>query len=74
MNPANPPSGTDLSVDSKWGVATGVGVTFAVTDKWYVDAQYARTFLKTTTHLSTGQTISTKLDPDEFRVGLAYRF
>jgi outer membrane protein len=74
MNPANPPSGTGLSVDSKWGVTPGLGVTFALTDKWYVDAQYARSFLKTTTHLSTGQTISTKIDPDEFRVGVAYRF
>jgi outer membrane protein len=74
MNPANPPSGTDLSVDSKWGITPGVGITFALTDKWYVDAQYAHSFLKTTTHLSTGQTISTKLDPDEFRVGVAYRF
>jgi outer membrane protein len=74
MNPANPPSGTTMSIDSKWGLTPGVGVTVNVTDKWYVDAQYARSFLKTTSHLSTGQSIATKLDPDIFRVGVAYRF
>lgn len=74
MNPANPPGGTELSVDSKWALTPGLGVTFAVTDRWYIDAQYERSFLKTTTHLSSGQTISTKLDPDAFRVGVAYRF
>jgi outer membrane protein len=75
LNPANPPGGsTGLAVDSKWHVAAGVGATFAITDKWFADVQYARAFLKTTAHLSTGQTIATKLDPDVFRVGVGMRF
>jgi outer membrane protein len=74
MNPANPPSGTTMSIDSKWGLTPGIGVTVNVRDHWAIDAQYARSFLKTTAHLSTGQSISTKLDPDMFRLGVAYRF
>lgn len=75
INPANPTGGsTSLSVDSKWGFAVGGGVTVTIKDNWFADLQYARTFLKTTSHLSTGQSISTKLDPDEFRIGVGLRF
>jgi outer membrane protein len=74
INPANPPSGTQLSVDSKFGVAAGLGVTVAIKDNWFADLQYSRTFLKTTSHLSTGQSISTKLDPDAFKIGVGMRF
>jgi outer membrane protein len=75
VNPANPTGGTtSLSVDSKWALGAGLGVTVAIKDHWFADLQYSRTFLKTTSHLSTGQSISTKLDPDEVRVGVGYRF
>jgi len=74
VNPINPPGGTSLSVDSKWALTPGLGVTFAINDKWFVDAQYAHTFLTTTTTLSTGQTIKTKLDPDMVRLGVGMRF
>ena len=75
LNPANPVGGsTGLSVESKWGAAVGAGVTMAINDKWYADLSYLRVFLKTTTRLSTGQTIDAKLDPDVIRVGVGYRF
>jgi outer membrane protein len=74
LNPINPAGGTGLSVDSKWSLTPGLGVTFMITDKWFADLQYERSFLKTTAHLSTGQSISTKLDPDAFRVGVGMRF
>jgi outer membrane protein len=74
LNPINPAGGTDLSVASKWAAAAGGGVTVAINDKWYADLSYLRVFLKTTTRLSTGQTIDTKLDPDVIRVGVGYRF
>lgn len=75
VNPANPPGGnTSLSVDSKWGLAPGVGVVYMINDKWFVDAHYVRSFLKTTAHLSTGQSISTKLDPDVYTIGVGMRF
>lgn len=75
LNPANPVGGsTGLSVDSKFGAAVGVGATFGVTDRIYADVSYLRGFLKTTAHLSTGQTIAIKLDPDVVRIGVGYRF
>lgn len=75
LNPANPVGGsTGLSVESKWGAAVGLGASFNVTDRIYADVSYLRAFLKTTAHLSTGQTIAIKLDPDVFRVGVGYRF
>jgi outer membrane protein len=74
LNPINPAGGTGLSVDSKWGGALGVGATFIINDRFYADVQYLRVFLKTEAHLSSGQSISTKLDPDAFRIGVGYKF
>jgi outer membrane protein len=74
INPANPPGGTRLSVASKWGLTPGFGVVAMVSERWFVDAHYARSFLKTTTTLSSGQTISTRLNPDVFTVAVGMRF
>jgi outer membrane protein len=74
LNPINPPGGTGLKVDSKWALSPGLGVTIALTDKYFADVQYVKTFLKTTSHLSTGQNIATKLDPDAIRIGVGMRF
>jgi outer membrane protein len=74
VNPANPPGGTSLSVDSKWGLAPGLGVTASIGERWFVDLQYARSFLKTTTTLNSGQRISTKLNPDVWRLAVGMRF
>ncbi|MGZ5179707.1 MAG: OmpW/AlkL family protein [Ramlibacter sp.] len=74
INPLNPPGGTGLSVESKWGLTPGLGVTAMINDKWFADLQYARSFLKTTAKLSTGQTIDTKLDPDVWRIGVGMRY
>jgi outer membrane protein len=74
LNPLNPPGGTGLSVDSKFSLTPGLGVTAMISDKWFVDLQYARSFLKTTTHLSTGQSIETKLNPDVVKLGVGMLF
>jgi outer membrane protein len=75
VNPANPPGGnTQLDIDSRFGFTPGVGVSWMATERFFVDLQYARSFLKTTTTLSTGQKIRTKLDPDVFRVAVGMRF
>jgi outer membrane protein len=74
LNPLNPPGGTGLSVDSKWALAPGLGVTAMINDRWFADLQYSRAYLKTQAKLSTGQTISTKLDPDVLRIGVGMRF
>lgn len=75
LNPLNPAGGnTGLSIDSKLAVSAGAGVTAFFTDKYFVDAQFAHTWLKTRAKLSTGQTISAKLDPDLVKIAIGMRF
>jgi outer membrane protein len=35
---------------------------------------YAKSFLKTTAHLSSGQSIAMRLNPDVVAIGVGYRF
>lgn len=69
--PANP---TTLSVESKLALSVQLGATFAINDRWFVDGSVVKTFLKTRTTLSTGQTLDAKLDPVSLSVGVGYRF
>ena len=70
-SPANP---TTASIDNKWGLTPQVGFVYNFNERWFVDASYYKSFLKTTTHLSTGQSIDIKLNPNVFAVGIGYRF
>ncbi len=54
---------TTLSVESKAAMAVQLGGTYAVNDKWFVDASVSKTWLKNRTTLSTGQTIDVAQDP-----------
>ena len=75
LNPINPTGGsTNLKVESKFAPSLGFGLTYKVNDLWFVDASYAKTFLKTTTTLSTGQTIQTRLNPDMITLGIGRKF
>lgn len=75
INPINPPGGsTSLSVASKWAFNAGLGVTVALAPKWYLDVMYSKTFLKTRTTLSTGQTLDAKLNPSSLSISVAYQF
>mgnify|MGYP001553580050 CR=1 FL=1 len=68
---ANP---TTAKVDNKFGTIAQVGVIYNFNERWFVDASYGKSFLKTKIHLSSGQSISVKLNPDVFSVGIGYRF
>jgi outer membrane protein len=74
LNPLNPPGGTGLSVESRFALTPGFGVTAMINDRWFVDAHYARSLLRTTTTLSTGQTIDTRINPDAYTIGVGMRF
>jgi len=74
LNPANPPGGTTLDVESKLGWSLGLGMTATITERWFLDLHYAKTWLKTTTTLNSGQKIDTKLDPDVWTMSVGYRF
>ena len=67
-------SPTTLSVKSKLALTVEAGATFALNERWFVDAMVAKTFLKTRTTLSTGQTLDIKSDPVTLAIGVGYRF
>lgn len=75
LNPINPVGGsTGLKVDSKFAPSAGLGLFIRIDERWFVDLSYAKTFLKTTTTLSTGQSIQTTLNPGITSVGVGMRF
>ena len=75
LNPTNPAGGsTGLKVDSKFAPSVGLGMFIRIDDRWFVDLSYAKTFLKTTTTLSTGQSIHTTLNPGITSLGVGMRF
>ncbi|MEO5697819.1 MAG: OmpW family outer membrane protein [Burkholderiaceae bacterium] len=69
--PANP---TLLSVESKFAPTLQVGASYALNTRWFIDLSLTRTFLKTRTTLSTGQTLDATLNPDSIGLGLGYVF
>jgi len=69
-----PSSPTTASVDNKWGLTPQIGFVWSFNDRWSLDAAYYKSFLKTTTHLSSGQSISKRLNPDVIAIGVGYRF
>ncbi len=75
LNPINPVGGsTGLKVDSKFALSAGLGMYVRIDDRWFVDMSYAKTFLKTSTTLSTGQSIQTTLNPGIVTLGVGMRF
>lgn len=69
--PANP---TTIEVKSKFAATVQLGASFAIDKRWFVDAFFARTFLKTRATLSTGQTLDMKLDPNSYSLAVGYTF
>lgn len=69
-----PASPTTASIDNKWGLTPQIGFVWVINERWHLDASYYKSFLKTTTHLSSGQSISTRLNPDVVALGIGYRF
>jgi outer membrane protein len=70
-SPARP---TTATIDNQWGLTPQVGFVWNFNERWFVDAAYYKSFLKTTTRMSSGQTIDIKLNPNVFAVGIGYRF
>jgi outer membrane protein len=71
-NPGGVP--TRASVDSAWGVSGQVGITWDLQNHWYLDGSVIKTYVKTTEHLSTGQSLDLKLDPISVNLSIGYRF
>ncbi len=71
-NPGGP--ATTLSFKDKLAPTIQIGVVYNVNERWYLEGNYAKTFLKTVGTLSTGQTISAKLDPNAYTIQVGYKF
>ena len=65
---------TTFKVDSKLTATVQAGVSFALKDRWIMDASIDYTPLKTKTTLSTGQSIDITLNPTTLSLSVGYRF
>jgi len=74
MTGGSPASPTTLKVDSKLAATIGIGGSFMVNERCFIEGAFTKTFLKTTTTLSTGQTLDAKLDPTSVSLAVGYRF
>ena len=71
-NPGGPP--TTLKIDGQFTVTAQVGATYAIDNHWFIDGFYNYTPLKTTTKLSTGQSVDVTLDPASYGLAVGYKF
>ncbi len=65
---------TTFSLDSAFGLSPQVGLLFAFNEKWFADVSVTKTYLKTTSHFSTGQTLDVKLNPVAVAVAVGMTF
>ena len=71
-NPGGTP--TRVNADNAWGLSPQLGAVYAFNDRWFADLTVIKTFIKNTTHLSSGQSIDAKLDPLSVGLTIGYRF
>lgn len=65
---------TTFDIDAKAAASVQAGVAYNVNPKWFVDFTVVKTYLKTRTHYSTGQTQDVKLDPLALVLAVGYKF
>lgn len=71
-NPGGP--ATEISVKAAWGATAQLGLNYAITDRWFIDASVMKTWMKNTATLSTGQSIEARLDPVSTSISIGYKF
>lgn len=71
-NPGGP--ATNIRFESKLAPTIQLGMVYNINEKWYLDANYTKTFLKTTGTLSTGQTLNATLNPSGYTFQVGYKF
>ncbi|MFT4045406.1 MAG: OmpW family outer membrane protein [Solimonas sp.] len=70
----DPGGSTKMDIDSKFAPTPQLGLDWQINDHWFAEAMVAKTFLKTSTSLSTGQTLDIRLDPWTAGLFVGYRF
>jgi len=71
-NPGGP--ATTLSFKDKLAPTLQIGAVAQLTNKWYIEGSYSKTFLKTQANLNTGQSIDVRLNPDVLTLQVGYKF
>lgn len=66
--------GTGVKFKSKLAPTFQLGAIYNINEKWYLEASYAKTLLKTTGTLTTGQTIDVTLNPNAYSMRVGYKF
>jgi outer membrane protein len=62
------------SIDSKWGVSGQVGITYDLSPCWFLDGSIVAIRVKTTAHLSIGQSVNVSVNPLAVNAAIGYRF
>lgn len=70
----NPGGTTTASIDSAWGLVGQLGATYKLNDRWYLDGSLVPMRLKTTAHLSTGQSVDVSVNPLLINLAVGYHF
>ncbi|HEU5435951.1 MAG TPA: OmpW family outer membrane protein [Telluria sp.] len=66
--------GVSFHIKNKVAPTIQAGVAFNINPKWFVDFTVTKTYLKTDTYYSTGQTQHVKLDPVGLIAAVGYKF
>ena len=69
-----PDTPTSMSIESKLAPTLLIGAVYAFDKRWFIEGTVGKTFVKTRTTLSSGQTIDTRLNPTMVAVSVGYRF
>ena len=70
----NPGGVTTAAIDNAWGAVAQIGATYNLDKHWFVDGSTLPTRIKTAAHLSTGQSITMRVDPVLINLAVGYRF
>jgi len=70
----NPGGVTTATIDNAWGAVAQIGATYNFDKHWFVDGSTLPTRVKTAAHLSTGQSITMRVDPVLINLAVGYRF
>jgi len=72
---SNPgPNPTTFSIDNKWTVSGQIGVAVNIGERFFVNAAFVKTRLRTDVHYSTGQSQHMRLDPNSTMLSVGYKF
>jgi outer membrane protein len=65
---------TTFSIKNKLAATLQIGATYAFNERWFLDANISKTWLKTKVSFSSGQTQDMQLDPQAVTLGVGYKF